>query len=100
MNDSTLAERDRQTLLHPFTNLKAFAAGGTGGPRIVSSGDGIRIRDSDGNVFIDAFAGLYCVNVGYGRQEIADALYAQAKDTTTAMQATRRKSRFDSPSVF
>lgn len=77
-SDPTLGERDRQTLLHPFTNLKAFAAGETGGPRIVSSGDGIRIRDSNGNVLIDGFAGLYCVNVGYGRQEIAEALYRQA----------------------
>ena len=75
----SLEEMDRQSVLHPFTPLKAYAAGETGGPRIVEGGEGIRIRDSKGNELIDGFAGLYCVNVGYGRDEIADAIHAQAK---------------------
>jgi L-2,4-diaminobutyrate transaminase len=70
---------DRDAILHPFTNLKAFASGSIGGPRIVTGGSGIRVRDSNGVELIDAFAGLYCVNVGYGRLEIAEALYEQAK---------------------
>ena len=42
---------------------------------------GVRvIRDRDGNKFLDGFAGLYCVNVGYGRTEIADAIAKQAHD--------------------
>ncbi|PKP67207.1 MAG: hypothetical protein CVT86_02175, partial [Alphaproteobacteria bacterium HGW-Alphaproteobacteria-8] len=41
---------------------------------------GVHIEDRDGNRFLDAFAGLYCVNVGYGRTEIADAIAAQAKE--------------------
>src|SRR5688572_20173528 len=74
----TLQEQDRASLIHPFTALRQFAAGEVGGPRIVTGGEGIRIRDRDGNELIDAFAGLYCVNVGYGRKEIADAIHREA----------------------
>jgi L-2,4-diaminobutyrate transaminase len=75
----SLEEMDRQSVLHPFTQLKQFAAGDLGGPRIVNGGQGIRITDTKGNELIDGFAGLYCVNVGYGRTEIAEAIYEQAK---------------------
>jgi L-2,4-diaminobutyrate transaminase len=75
----TLEERDRDSLLHPFTPLKDFAEGRLGEPRIVESGTGVRIRDRNGAEFIDAFAGLYCVNVGYGRASVADAIHEQAK---------------------
>ncbi len=75
----SLEEMDRQSVLHPFTNLKSYAAGELGDPRIVETGQGIRIRDSTGRELIDGFAGLYCVNIGYGRQEVADAIHAQAK---------------------
>jgi L-2,4-diaminobutyrate transaminase len=77
--DMTLEAVDRSTIIHPFTNLKKFGAGELGDPRIMSGASGIRVRDSNGRESIDAFAGLYCVNVGYGRQEIADAIYDQAK---------------------
>ncbi|MCR9219394.1 MAG: aminotransferase [Alphaproteobacteria bacterium] len=75
----SLEEMDRQSVIHPFTALKPFAAGELGGPRIVEGGEGIRIRDTNGVELIDGFAGLYCVNVGYGRTEIADAIHEQAK---------------------
>ena len=45
----------------------------------METGHGIHIVDSKGQDLIDAFAGLYCVNVGYGRTEIAEAIYEQAK---------------------
>ena len=63
--------------LHPFTPLRQFSSGEAAG-RIVTGGSGIRIRDETGRELIDAFAGLYCVNVGYGRREIADAIHQQA----------------------
>jgi L-2,4-diaminobutyrate transaminase len=69
---------DRETVLHPFTNLKQFSSG-EAPERIVTGAGGIHIHDANGNDLIDAFAGLYCVNVGYGRTEIADAIYEQAK---------------------
>jgi len=74
----TLQELDRATLLHPFTELKPFAAGEAGEPRIIEGGEGIRIRDRDGRELIDAFAGIYCNLIGYGRREIADAMHEQA----------------------
>jgi L-2,4-diaminobutyrate transaminase len=76
---TSLETMDRDSLIHPFTPLGPFARGETPDPRIMESGQGIRLRDTRGNELIDAFAGLYCVNVGYGRTEIADAIYAQAK---------------------
>lgn len=76
--DRVLEALDRSAVIHPFTNLRKFSSGELGDPRIVVEGSGIRIRDRNGRESIDAFAGLYCVNVGYGRREIADAIHAQA----------------------
>jgi len=73
-----LARGDRATTLHPFTAVRAFEADETGGPRIIETGKGIRITDADGKTSIDGFAGLYCVNIGYGRSEVADAISEQA----------------------
>jgi len=73
-----LQAADRATLLHPFTPLKQFASGEAGEPRIVTGGEGIRIRLRDGQELIDAFAGIYCNHVGYGRREIADAIHEEA----------------------
>ncbi|MDH3389876.1 MAG: hypothetical protein OEN02_18470, partial [Gammaproteobacteria bacterium] len=75
----TLSQMDRAATLHPFTPMRAFEADETGGPRIVESGQGIRITDADGRTSIDGFAGLYCVNIGYGRTEVADAIAEQAR---------------------
>jgi L-2,4-diaminobutyrate transaminase len=79
MNDlSKIAELDRANTLHPFTQLKDFATGKLGDPVIVETGKGIRITDATGKTLIDGFAGLYCVNIGYGRTEVADAISRQA----------------------
>lgn len=73
-----IAERDRCSVLHPFTQLKDFATGKIGDPTIVTGGKGISIKDAEGRSYIDGFAGLYCVNVGYGRTEVAEAIARQA----------------------
>ncbi|MEQ1956619.1 aspartate aminotransferase family protein [Mesorhizobium sp. CN2-181] len=73
-----IAEMDRNAVLHPFTQLKDFASGKLGDPTIVETGKGIRIQDARGNQLIDGFAGLYCVNIGYGRPEVAEAISRQA----------------------
>jgi L-2,4-diaminobutyrate transaminase len=78
INIKEITEKDRNSVLHPFTQLKDFATGKLGDPTIVETGKGIRIQDARGNKFIDGFAGLYCVNVGYGRTEVADAISRQA----------------------
>jgi len=74
----SLEEIDRQTVFHPSTHLADHAHGRSGGPRIIDTAKGVRIVDRNGVELIDAFAGLYCVNVGYGRTEIADAIHEQA----------------------
>jgi len=70
---------DRAHFFHPSTHLAQFARG-EAPERVVSSGEGCYIRDRDGNRLLDAFAGLYCVNVGYGRPEIAEAIAEQARE--------------------
>ncbi len=79
MNDpSHIAQLDRASVLHPFTQLKDFATGKLGDPTIVEAASGIRITDVHGKTLIDGFAGLYCVNIGYGRTEVAEAISRQA----------------------
>ena len=78
INDE-LAAWDRDFLLHPATHTAQHARGDTPG-RIVAGGDGVYIVDRDGNRYLDAFAALYCVNVGYGRTEIAEAIARQAHE--------------------
>ena len=75
----SLEELDRHTVFHASTDLKAHASGALGTPRIMDHGQGIYVTDTNGTTSLDAFAGLYCVNVGYGRTEIADAIHEQAK---------------------
>jgi adenosylmethionine-8-amino-7-oxononanoate aminotransferase len=49
-------------------------------PTILVRGEGSRVWDQDGNAYIDALAGLFCVNAGYGRREIVEAVAAQMLD--------------------
>jgi L-2,4-diaminobutyrate transaminase len=82
MNDlastNDLETIDRARVFHPSTQLAQFARG-EAPERIVTGGKGVTIVDRDGRESLDAFGGLYCVNVGYGRKEIADAIYEQAQ---------------------
>lgn len=79
LTNDELAKWDRENFMHPSTHLAQFARGDAP-QRIVTGGDGVHITDRDGNRLLDGFAGLYCVNVGYGRTEIADAIAAQAHE--------------------
>jgi len=79
LTNDQLSQWDRENFFHPSTHLAQFARGDLAS-RIVTGGDGVHIVDRDGNRLLDAFAGLYCVNVGYGRQEIAEAIAKQAKE--------------------
>ena len=73
-----LQSTDRETVFHPSTHASDHAHGKVP-VNIIQSGNGIYIKNQQGTELLDAFAGLYCVNVGYGRTEIADAIYEQAK---------------------
>jgi L-2,4-diaminobutyrate transaminase len=69
---------DRAYVFHPSTHMRQHASGETPS-RIITGGRGVYIVDSEGRETLDAFAGLYCVNIGYGRTEVADAIHEQAK---------------------
>ncbi|WP_116131021.1 aspartate aminotransferase family protein [Tropicimonas sp. IMCC34043] len=79
LTNDQLAQWDRENFFHPSTHLAQFARG-EAPQRIVTGGEGVFITDRDGNRLLDAFAGLYCVNVGYGRQEVAEAIAKQARE--------------------
>jgi L-2,4-diaminobutyrate transaminase len=66
---------DASSILHPATNADDFARTGS---KIIESGKGIYLKDHRGKKLIDAVAGLWCVNVGYGREELADAMHKSA----------------------
>ncbi len=78
-HDLSPEEIDRRTVFHPSTHLRKHAHGEAGTPRIMERGDGITVTDRNGNQLIDAFAGLYCTNVGYNRPEITEAISKQAE---------------------
>ena len=65
---------DTRHHLHPFTDYKALNSKGS---RIITRADGVYLWDSEGNRILDGMAGLWCVNVGYGRKELAEAAYRQ-----------------------
>jgi L-2,4-diaminobutyrate transaminase len=73
----SLEEMDRQSLFHPVTSVADHLKNG---PMIVSDGHGVRVKDQHGRDLIDCGAGLWCVNVGYGRAEIAEAAAKAIKD--------------------
>jgi len=62
--------------IHPFTETQALNKKGA---RVIVKADGINLWDSEGNKLIDGMSGLWCVNVGYGRTELAEAAYEAMK---------------------
>ena len=72
-----LQEIDGKHHLHPFTDHRALMEKGT---RVITNADGVYLWDSDGNKILDAMAGLWCINVGYGRKELADTAYEQLRE--------------------
>ncbi|MBW8834087.1 MAG: aspartate aminotransferase family protein [Burkholderia sp.] len=70
----SLIEADRQHLIHPVINYRAHEARGV---TVLESASGAFLRDAAGNELLDAFSGLWCVNVGYGQQSIVEAATAQ-----------------------
>ncbi|MFK4259598.1 aspartate aminotransferase family protein [Agrobacterium tumefaciens] len=69
-----LQKMDSSHFLHPFTDHKELRASGA---RMIVRGEGPFIYDSEGLEILDGMAGLWCMNVGYGRAELADVAAAQ-----------------------
>ena len=78
-HNNELTAWDRDHFFHPSTHMGMHARGETP-TRVMAGGEGVYITDVNGKKSLDAFAGLYCVNVGYGRQKIADAIAEQARN--------------------
>ena len=71
----TVEDIDRAYFFHPFTNARQHEQSG---PLMIVEGSGSTIVDTEGRRYLDAMAGLWCVNIGYGSQEMADAIQRQA----------------------
>src|SRR5579885_826116 len=67
---------DRASVFHPFTSVADHLRDG---PLVISEGAGVRVKDIRGQEYLDGMAGLWCVNLGYGRAEICDAIAAQSR---------------------
>ncbi len=76
MQNTSLTELDRKHLIHPVTNFRAHEKRG---PTILTEGNGAWLRDANGNELLDAFAGLWCVNTGYGHQSIVEVAMEQMR---------------------
>jgi putrescine---pyruvate transaminase len=102
INIAEIVQHDIDHHFHPFTDHKAFHA--AGGPRVITHADGIYIWDGKGNKILDGFSGLWCVNVGYGRKELAEVAYRQMLDLpyyntffkTTTVPATELAAKISS----
>jgi putrescine aminotransferase len=70
-------ELDRLHHLHPFTDSKVLHSKGS---RVITRADGVYLWDSDGRRILDGMAGLWCVNIGYGRDELARVAYEQMQE--------------------
>jgi putrescine---pyruvate transaminase len=66
-------------LWHPFADMHAVR----GNEFVIARGEGVHVWDEDGNRYLDGTASLWCVNVGHGRAEIADAINAQMRELAT-----------------
>jgi adenosylmethionine-8-amino-7-oxononanoate aminotransferase len=71
---STLKRMDRDHFIHPYTDFSSFHREGS---KVISDASGVHVKDAEGNQYLDAMAGLWCVNIGHGNREMADAIYAQ-----------------------
>lgn len=68
------AARDIASTIHPYTNLKLHQSDG---PLVITEGDGIWVRDEDGNRYLEGLAGLWCASLGFSEKRLADAAYRQ-----------------------
>ncbi|MEO7383801.1 MAG: aspartate aminotransferase family protein [Novosphingobium sp.] len=75
-SNRSLVDIDRNHLIHPVSSFREHERKGA---RILTSGEGMWLTDSDGRRVLDAFAGLWCVNVGYGQESIVEVAAEQMR---------------------
>ncbi|MXX90015.1 MAG: aminotransferase [Boseongicola sp. SB0677_bin_26] len=66
--------KDRAHVLHPYTDFSSFHDEGS---QVIDRASGMHVTDADGRRLLDGIAGLWCVNIGHGRREMAEAISAQ-----------------------
>ena len=71
---AAIQKMDSAHYLHPFTDFQDLASKGA---RVMVRGEGVYLWDSQGKKIVDGMSGLWCVNVGYGRTSISQAVYQQ-----------------------
>jgi putrescine---pyruvate transaminase len=74
---NSLVELDRAHLIHPVASYRGHEKAGV---RVLASGKGARVRDAAGHELVDGFAGLWCVNAGYGQDRIIEAATRQLRE--------------------
>jgi L-2,4-diaminobutyrate transaminase len=79
LGTAQVQEKDRNYVFHPSTHLAKHSRGETPN-RIMAGAEGVYLWDTEGRRSLDGFGGLYCVNMGYGCAEIADAISKQAHE--------------------
>lgn len=73
-NTTSIRDKDRAHLLHPYTDFSSFAAEGS---QIIERAQGMHVTDTEGRRLLDGIAGLWCVNIGHGRKEMAEVIADQ-----------------------
>ncbi len=68
--------KDREHFLHPWTHFDSFKKDGS---LVMGRGEGAYVYDISGKRYLDGIGGLWCVNMGYGREEIIQAMVDQAR---------------------
>jgi len=71
---TSIRDKDRAHLLHPYTDFSSFAAEGS---QIIERAHGMHVTDTEGRRLLDGIAGLWCVNIGHGRKEMAKVISDQ-----------------------
>ena len=77
MPTAELQALDSAYHMHPFTHAEGLAKKGA---RVITRAKGVWLNDSEGNRIIDGMAGLWCVNIGYGREELAEVAARQMRE--------------------
>ena len=76
MLTNSLVELDRQHLIHPVSSFRGHEARGV---RVLTSARGAIVTDAEGRQLLDGFAGLWCVNAGYGQESVVEAAAEQMR---------------------
>ena len=74
--ESEAWRQDRRHCLHPFQHFASFDVEGS---LVMQKGKGCYVVDENGKEYFDAVGGMWCTNIGLGREEMADAIAEQAR---------------------